>query len=363
METGNITPETLIKLLRQDVRHSIVIWADEIHGFLKQFDDKSRGTAGDSDFLSAYNGKPIKVNRIGDSKLNEKTKSILVRNPSATVYGAIQPERFKSLIGAGDKDTSGFWARFLFWYDFNNEPFKVGFMPKIEEIKKVNEWLKYIFDNIYASEDARQEQYDFGIIQGHINEEFKTPLRMTSEAYNLWVNWFDVENYNERKPGGLYHSNNGWHGKMSGHAIRIAAIFHLINCGIRSRTEGRFVNCYEEKITYEEMKAALRLMPFASAITEFVLTLDNPKQKQKQKTESRYNYLLNNLLEHFKINPTKYVRKKENAFHFYDLEILAEETQEVKEQLFKCLIGTKHLLPCNNNPDSDYVVYYLLPQD
>lgn len=88
-------------------RKGLLIQADEILGWVKRFG--AHDSSGDQQFfLEAWNGSPLKVNRVGRDL-------IWVGHPFLSVLGGIQPRRLPELAADGRTD-DGFLQRFLYVY-------------------------------------------------------------------------------------------------------------------------------------------------------------------------------------------------------------------------------------------------------
>jgi len=112
--TTDPTLEGLIELLSDNTR-GILLFQDEISGFLLSFDKYRAGKGGDREaYLNLWNSTPIKVDRV--------TKNLYLHRPFLVLVGGMQPKKAVRVFGEKSFD-DGLISRFLF---FNNEP---SFLP------------------------------------------------------------------------------------------------------------------------------------------------------------------------------------------------------------------------------------------
>jgi hypothetical protein len=101
------TVEAIAACLSTQPDRSVVIPIDEFAGFFNGFNQYRSGGKGNDrqKFLSAYDGRAIKVNRKGGNRVSLPRTSI-------SLTGTIQPCVLRKLMGDLN-EVDGFWARFL----------------------------------------------------------------------------------------------------------------------------------------------------------------------------------------------------------------------------------------------------------
>jgi hypothetical protein len=103
--TADATAESITRLAATSER-GILLTRDELAGWLGQL-DKYGGKGSDRAlYLEAYGGRPYVIDRVKDGG------TVRVPFLSVGILGGIQPDRFHSLVLAGDDD--GLTARFLY---------------------------------------------------------------------------------------------------------------------------------------------------------------------------------------------------------------------------------------------------------
>lgn len=102
---NNITPEAIFQIMEiKNVR--LLIWADEIAGFLRNINKYNAGSDIEL-LLSIFSGMTAIINRKTQGKF-------MIKNPFAGIGGTTQPDVLKSLFLKGDNN--GLFDRFLFCY-------------------------------------------------------------------------------------------------------------------------------------------------------------------------------------------------------------------------------------------------------
>lgn len=103
------TMESICEVHSQDANKNGFLWAvDEVAGLFKGL-DQYKGGKGNSKqrLLSLYDGKRVKINRVGKD-------SIFINKTAISILGSIQPSVLDTLIK--DKtDADGLWSRFDIW--------------------------------------------------------------------------------------------------------------------------------------------------------------------------------------------------------------------------------------------------------
>jgi organic radical activating enzyme len=95
-----------------------LFFSDELAGLFKSANQYRGGKGSDiEDMLSLYDGQGFNILR--------KTGSCFISNALLSIFGGIQPEILKGMLGNG-KDSNGQWARFI-WVE---QPLIAGSMPR-----------------------------------------------------------------------------------------------------------------------------------------------------------------------------------------------------------------------------------------
>lgn len=102
---NNVTPEAIMQLM-SGKNEKLLIWSDEISGFLRNL-NKYNGGSDTEVVLSIHSGQPIINNRKTQGKF-------IIPNPFACIGGTTQPEVLKSLFQKAENN--GLFDRFLFCY-------------------------------------------------------------------------------------------------------------------------------------------------------------------------------------------------------------------------------------------------------
>lgn len=107
--TDNVTTEALVPMLAENARGFLVA-LDELAGWINSMNQYKGGKGADRQFwLSAWNGKTVKVDR----KSSREQGSLIAKRPFMCVLGGIQPEKLGSLSDPRGHD-DGLVDRFLF---------------------------------------------------------------------------------------------------------------------------------------------------------------------------------------------------------------------------------------------------------
>ena len=111
--TTDPTLEALMVLLCENEK-GILLFQDELTGFLQGFNKYRSGKGGDREqYLSLWSSTPIKVDRV--------SKQLYCHRPSLSLLGGLQPRKAASVFGEKSFD-DGFLPRFLF-YQMPNKRF------------------------------------------------------------------------------------------------------------------------------------------------------------------------------------------------------------------------------------------------
>jgi len=134
--TTDPTIEALIELLN-DNKHGILLFQDEISGFLLSFDKYRGGKGGDREqYLSLWSSTAIKIDRV--------SKKLYVPDPFLSLLGGLQPGKAVRLFGEDSFD-DGLITRFLFYN--NDDIYKklTNHQWSDDYEKKWNEMVLYLY--------------------------------------------------------------------------------------------------------------------------------------------------------------------------------------------------------------------------
>lgn len=125
---NDYTPEALFSDMEKAGTNGILLYRDELHGWLK--DIGRYGKSGEIEqYLTAWSQKTIRTTRLGRS-------DNFIKRPCFNVFGGIQPDILREMLGKDDLIANGFNSRFLFV--FADESFSVDyFKENIPETMRV----------------------------------------------------------------------------------------------------------------------------------------------------------------------------------------------------------------------------------
>lgn len=245
------TVEAARDLIANEKIKTCTIWADEIKKLLSiVLGEYKRGGAGADDtlFLKMYNASDYTFARKGQKKAaGEMPEYMTIRSPQATIYGGIQEETFNLVKQSGNMDYSGFWARFLFWFDTKAEAMKMR--PTNVNNDELDRWKKFCDDIARVGFAFAEQRYTDWKNYHEPDERLKKRLIVSKEAFEWVCILFDDILAEDRQKGGRYYDKMGWFGKLQGHLYRYTACIHCINCVING------LDPVDSEITLEEMKA------------------------------------------------------------------------------------------------------------
>lgn len=114
---NDYTPEALFDAMEHSGQNGILLFRDEISGWLK--DIGRYGKSGEVEqYLTAWSQKPVRVTRLGRD-------DNFIKRPCFNVFGGIQPEILQEMLGKSDLIANGFNARLLFV--FADESFSLNY--------------------------------------------------------------------------------------------------------------------------------------------------------------------------------------------------------------------------------------------
>ena len=109
----DFTLETIAANLEHNEK-GLMVFNDELNGWISKMNAPNSAGAEDN-WLEAFNGNSITVNRIKDGR------TLRVDKPIVNVLGGIQPDRLIN-VSSGGRFENGFFDRMLFYYPDNLEP-------------------------------------------------------------------------------------------------------------------------------------------------------------------------------------------------------------------------------------------------
>ncbi|MEP0921217.1 DUF3987 domain-containing protein [Leptolyngbya sp. ST-U4] len=197
------TMEAIAACLGTQPDRGIVIPIDEFAGFFNGFNQYRSGGRGNDrqKFLSAYDGRAIKVNRKAGSRVSLTRTSI-------SLTGTIQPCVLQKLMGDLN-EVDGFWARFL--------------------------WIALPLTKMPAPGGGVHSNL-FGLLKSlyqGLESLPATTYRFDRRGQNIWANWHNYcedKNVNEPNP-----ALRAIYPKSKERAARIALVVHCLNAVIAGR--------------------------------------------------------------------------------------------------------------------------------
>jgi hypothetical protein len=167
--TTDATMEALTHMMATS-RHGVVLYRDELPGWLASMDQYRGGRGGDRQrWLDIWSGTPVKVDRRGDQD------PIFVARPFVSVIGGFTPNHFTDFLGRVHREEDdGFYARLLVSYPTN----QTSGSSRVE----VPADLEATYDSTI---DALFELRPNGSDDGYS----RAPLTLAPDAAELWWGW------------------------------------------------------------------------------------------------------------------------------------------------------------------------------
>lgn len=209
LQQSNVTDPALVLWLQHHAERGVGthLTFDELSGHLQSLvadTKRGRGTA-ESQFLSLFDGGAHVETRVGvdgGGELRHFPDSLV------SLYGGIQPEKLKALMG--HDDITGKWARFLF-VRLLNQPLK------LQKRKRTP-------DEVQALDDARQ------VLKDYARKIYCLPPKdywFSQPAKEWFIDWFD-----ERQRRGLLPATPqvvaAMLNKASAQIRRVAGMLHIV---------------------------------------------------------------------------------------------------------------------------------------
>jgi len=265
--TNDATPESLTTLVSEQGGR-LALFSDE-GGILETLSGLySNGAANIDILLKGIDGGEVRVRR--------KDRSIIL-NPYLTIVLAIQPPVIQHM---GEKRAylgNGTLERFLYVLPKSKLGYRTHDNPPLSIVLQnaYHEKIKKLLDNFFQLEKNKKDQ---------------CVLKLTPNAYQEW-RIFQSSIEKQLRPEGKFSSCQGWAGKISGFALRIAGLLHVAEHGsqILTITDATIKNALEiTTLLTEHAIAAFNLMGIdqvtedAKVITQWIRTRNEKSFTQSE---------------------------------------------------------------------------------
>lgn len=199
----DVTSEAIADCLSKQPNRGVIVAVDELAGLFAGFNQyRPQGKGNDRQkWLSAYDGKPIKINR-------KTSPRVLVSRTSVSVVGTIQPCVLRRHMGNLEED-DGFWTRYM-WIQ----------LPLTEMPPPGNETdhnLSLVLQNLYKNlENLPPKTY-----------------QLNQNGQQIWKEWHCwCEKQKVSEPNSALRAI---YPKAKERAARIALIVHCVNAAVDNR--------------------------------------------------------------------------------------------------------------------------------
>ena len=194
--TSDTTPERLGTLLANNPKGLVQV-RDELSGWLLSFDRYSKG--GERSFyIEAFGARPYTIDRV------KAGGSVHIPRLSISVFGGIQPDRFRNLLLEGDDD--GLPSRFMWAWP---EP-----LPPSRPKSVASEgFIRSAFRRLSALRPGRDQSGEVPIL-----------MRLSTAAADDFQKWRGSHHDRSAATSGMIAS--AW-GKMPGLVLRLSLVFEL----------------------------------------------------------------------------------------------------------------------------------------
>lgn len=215
---SDVTVERLIQMLNESPRGFPMIW-DEMAGFLTGFNQyKANGQGSDrSHYLSIWDGRAVKVNRVGSKEKNGEPREHWAKQPRLSLIGGIQPEVLESLR-SGPSD--GLFDRLLFsfpidrgmaietWAEIDDAP--------CEAWERALQWLWLLKMDPVLNSTGDQTK----------DRRPKT-MKLNEDARGVWKDWtIEIADEVAKEDAPTYLRSIG--AKIVGYVARLALVIKLL---------------------------------------------------------------------------------------------------------------------------------------
>ncbi len=158
--------------------------------------------------LKSWSGEPVVIDR-------RQKQAISLRNPSLSICIALQPEIIRELSAKPGFKGRGLIGRFLFFIPKS----KLG--SRSFQTSSISEELERGYT------DALRKILNLEWNENEWGEKREYPIHLTKDAFSRWKDFAETVE-KELGPGGEFEYMTDWAGKLTGQAIRLAGIFHII---------------------------------------------------------------------------------------------------------------------------------------
>lgn len=241
----DFTPEALSELLS---KNKSIVSINAEGGILGTVGGRySNGVANLDPLLKGFTGESTIIQRKGSVPVE-------VKSPHFVMALCVQKNVLDELMNSKEMMNRGFFSRFLFCFPESPIGKRTYSSPALNE--KLLEIVNKTIYEIYLSVAERPLE-----------------MHLTVEAEKLLSNVHDL---NEKKAGEYDSKRNeamaGWHSKLLGSLVRIAACYQL------------FADSKSKEISAESMNYAIELIPFLSSQAENTYGIDTTKSKNVLET-------------------------------------------------------------------------------
>lgn len=243
--TTDPTIEALAELFNEN-KHGIMLFQDEIAGFLLSFNQYRGGKGGDREkYLSLWSSVPIKIDRV--------VKKIYIHDPFLTLLGGIQPNKAVDLFNHSSFE-DGLITRFLFYIN-----------PNTYKTLTSHEW------------QVDYEQYWTTLINElySMNSTSNLELKLNCDAWLIFMNY---DNYLNELSHYLPDMFRVFIPKASSYVLRISGILHILESVIEKKAVSL-------EISVDTIKRAISLVTFFLSQARKMVESFGPK-KQNISTDS-----------------------------------------------------------------------------
>lgn len=201
---SDATLEALALVVRDNPR-GIVLYRDELAGWLKSFNQYRGGLGSDREqWLSLYDGKPLRVDRKTTDHRGVRVR-ITVDRPVCSVIGTVQPSKLGPALG---NDDDGLRERLL----IAAPPHQMARPEPMGVTEEVIDAYRVLMQRLLA------------LMPGDDGEPVRLTLQPAAQEFwraELGVRW-DAQR-NDADP-----ALDSWVGKLSGHAARLTLLVHQL---------------------------------------------------------------------------------------------------------------------------------------
>lgn len=206
------TLERIGQFLGQNSTPGMIAYHDELSLWFQQLKRGKDAMDQRSNWLSLWNGKLLRVDRVG-------RESIYVPNTAQSVFGLATVDGLAEIRGSkkasnGNQDADGLWARFLMWRP-DDVPYEYN-----ELDRDVTDLLCDLFRNRI---DAKLPEPGESLEQP---QEITLSRDAIATMKPHWNAWYRESNATTTERG-------QWIGKLRGHSVRIAGVLHVLDHAVK----------------------------------------------------------------------------------------------------------------------------------